>query len=79
MSYVVVNLYPPVPVEKAINVLIDTLNSDKEQLKECTKWTLTNAHKLTELSLSKCHFLYQNKNSGPIGLSGSNIRMLFAE
>ena len=40
-SHDVVNLHPSVPVHKAINVLIDTLNNDKEQLKECTKLTLT--------------------------------------
>ena len=34
VSYDVVNLYPSVPVDKAINVLIDTINSDKEHLKE---------------------------------------------
>ena len=69
-----VNLYPQVPVDKAINVLIDTLNNDKEHLKERTRLTLTDIHKLTELCVSKCYFLYDNnlrlfQNSGPIGLS----------
>ena len=41
---------------------------------ERTKLTLTDVHKLTELCLSNCYFLYQNnlrlfQNSGPIGLS----------
>ena len=39
VSYDVVNLYPSVPVDKAINALIDTLNNHKEHLKERTKLT----------------------------------------
>ena len=67
----VVNLYPSIPVDKAINVLID---NDKEHLKERTKLTLTDIHKLTDLCLSMCYFFYNNnlrlfQNSGPIGLS----------
>ena len=59
---------------KAINVLEDTLNNDKKHLKERTKLTFTDIHKLTELCLSKCYFWYENnlrlfQNSGPIGLS----------
>ena len=74
VSYDVVNLYPSVPIDKAINVLIDTLNNDKEHLKEHTKLTLKDIHKLTELCLSKCYLLYENnlrlfQNSGTIGLS----------
>ena len=74
VSYDVVNLYPSVPVDKAINVLMDTLNNDKEHLQERTKLTLTGIHKLTELCLSNCYFLYENnlrlpQNNGPIGLS----------
>ena len=70
----VVNLYPSVPVDKAINILMNTFNSDKEHLQERTKLTLMDIHKLTELSLSKCYFLYENnlrlfQKSGPIGLS----------
>ena len=40
-SYGVVNLNHSVPINKAINVLIDTLNNNKEQLQEHTKLTLT--------------------------------------
>ena len=36
VSYDVVNSYPSVPTNKAINVLIDTLNNDKEHFKERT-------------------------------------------
>ena len=74
VSYYVVNLYPPVPVDKVINVLMDTLNSDNEHLQERTKLALMDIHQLTGLCLSKCYFLYENniclfQNSGPIGLS----------
>ena len=49
IAYAVVTLYPSVPVDKAIKVLRDTLNSAKEQLKEQTKLAITIIHKLTEL------------------------------
>ena len=52
VSYDIANLYPSVPVDKAINVLTDTLNNDKEHLKESAILSLTYIHKLTELSLS---------------------------
>ena len=45
IAYAVVNLYPSVPVDKAIKVLRDTLNSAKEQLKEQTKLAITIIHK----------------------------------
>ena len=37
VSYNVVNLYPSVPVDKATNVLIDTVNNNKEHLKDVPK------------------------------------------
>ena len=40
VSYDVVNLHPSVPVDRAINVLMDNLNNDKEHLQERTKLTL---------------------------------------
>ena len=57
-----------------MNVLIYTLNNDKEHLKERTKLTLRDIHKLLELCLSKCYFIYENnlrlfQNSGPTGIS----------
>ena len=36
VPYDVVNLYPLAPVDKVIDVLIDTLNNDQEHLKERT-------------------------------------------
>ena len=74
VSYDVTNLYPSIPIEKAITVLMDTLNNDLHDLNSRTKLTLTDIHKLTELCLSKSYFLYESKmrlleNAGPIGLS----------
>ena len=67
-------MYPSIPIEKVITVLIDTLNNDLDDLNTHTKLTLTDIHKLTELCLSKSYFPYENKirlleNAGPIGLS----------
>ena len=47
VSYDVINLFPSIPIDKAITVLIDTLNND--DLNTRTKLTLTDIHKLTEL------------------------------
>ena len=73
VSYDVVNLYPSVPINKAITVMIDILNGDPE-LRERTKLTINEIKILIELCLSKCYFLwngniYELENSGPIGLS----------
>ena len=74
VSYDVINLYPSIPIDKAITLLIDNLNNDLDDLNTHTKLTIINIHKLTELGLSKSYFLYENKirsleNAGPIGLS----------
>ena len=61
VSYDIINLYPSIPMDKAIAVLIDTLNNDLDDLNTRTKLTLTDIHKLTELCLSKSYFLYENK------------------
>ena len=70
----VINSYPSIPINKAIVVLIDTLNNVLDHLNTRTKLTLTDIHKLLELCLSKSYFLYENKirlleSAGPIGLS----------
>ncbi|XP_065662768.1 uncharacterized protein LOC136085392 [Hydra vulgaris] len=69
-----INLYPSVPIDEAIPVIVSVLNDDLKDLKTRTKLTLLDIHQLIELSLSKCYFLYKDKirvlsNSGPIGLS----------
>ena len=74
VSYDVTRLYPSILIDKAITVLIDTLNNDLDDLNNRTKLTLNDIPKLTEFCLSKSYFLYENKirlleNAGPIGLS----------
>ena len=74
ISYDVMNFNPSIPIDKAIIVLINTLNNDLDDLNTRTKLTLTDIHKLTELCFSKSYFLYENKirlleNAAPIGLS----------
>ena len=60
VSYDLVNLCPPVRIDKVINVLEVTLDKDKEQLKKHTKLTSTDISELTEFCLSKCYFLYES-------------------
>ena len=74
VSYDVVNLYPSVPLDKAIPTMLDQLKNDYNELKTRTKLTLVDIHKLLEVCLSECYFIWENKiwhlsNSGPIGLS----------
>ena len=74
VSYDIINLYPSVPINKALDVLIDQLNNDKDDLMKRTKLCLKDIYELAELCLSKCYFLWNNeirilKNSGAIGLS----------
>ena len=54
----IINLYPSIPVDKAIIVLIDTLNNDLDDLNTHTKLTLTDMHKLTELCFSKSYIFF---------------------
>ena len=61
VSYDIVNLYPSVPVNKALDVLIDQLNSDKRSLEARTKLSLKDIYELSELCLTKCYFLWNNK------------------
>ena len=74
VSYDIINLYPSVPINKALDVLIDQLNNDKDDLMKRTKLCLKDVYEPAELCLSKCSFLWNNeirilKNSRPIGLS----------
>ena len=74
VSYDVINLYLSIPIDKAIIVLVHTLNNELDDLNARTKLTLTDIHKLRELCLSKSSFLDENKirlleNADPIGLS----------
>ena len=74
VSYDLINLYPRIPIDKAIIFLIDTLNTDLDDLPTRTKLLLTDIHKLTKPYLSKSCVLFENKirlleNAGPIGLA----------
>ena len=74
MSYDIINLYPSVPINKALDVLVDQPNNDKDDLMKRTKLCLKDIYELAELCLSKCYFLWNNqvrilKNLGPIELS----------
>ena len=74
VSYDITNLYPSVPINKALDVLMDQLNCDKDDLMKRTKLCLKDIYELAELCLNKCYFLWNDeirilKNSGPIGLS----------
>ena len=74
VSYGVTCLYPFVPIDKAITILIDTLKNYLDNLNTSPKLTLSDIHKLTDLCLNKSYFLYENKirlleNGGPICLS----------
>ena len=70
----VTNLYPSIPIDKAIDVILQQLSEDYEDLKTRTKLTLVDIQQLIELCVSECYFLWDNViwnllNSGPIGLS----------
>ena len=74
VSYDVVNLYPSVPISKAIDSIIHALEDDLTDLKTRTKMSITDIRKLLQLCLNKCYFLYQDTmyvidDAGPIGLS----------
>ena len=74
VSYDVVALYPSIPVQKAIEAMIDIVNSDIENLSLRTKLNIQDIRILLKLCLSKCYFLWNEniyliEDSGPIGLS----------
>ena len=60
VSYDVVNLYPSVPLDRSIQVIVEFLQDDHAELKKRTKLNLTDIQQLLELCLSECYFLYNN-------------------
>ena len=73
-TFDVVNLYPSVPIDETVAVIIEILNNGIDDLRKRTKLTLTDIHKLIELCLSTNYFIFDNRvrileNSGPIGLA----------
>ena len=74
MSCDIINLYSSIPINNAIDVLIDQLNNNENDLMEITKLCLKDIYERAEPCLSKCNSLQNNeirilKNSGTIGLS----------
>ena len=57
VSYDVTNLCPSIPIDKAIDVIIQQLSEDYEDLKTRTKLTLVHIQQLIELCVSECDFL----------------------
>ena len=74
VSYDVVNLYPSVPISKAIEVTMQFAKDDWDEIKQRTKLDVKDIERLLRLCLSRCYFLWDNKifvidDAGPIGLS----------
>ena len=67
-------MYPSVPIDESVAVIIVISNNDIDDLQKRTKLTLTDIHKLIELYLSTNYFIFDNRlgileNSGQIGLA----------
>ena len=58
VSYDVVNIYPSVPLDRSIQVVVEFLQNDHAELKKRTKLNLTDIQQLLELCLSECSILY---------------------
>ena len=52
VSYDVTNLYPSIPIDEAIDVILQQLSEDYDDLKTRTKLTLVDIQQLTELCIS---------------------------
>ena len=61
MSYDIINLYPSLLINKALDVLMDQLHNDKDDLMKRTKLCLKDIYELAELYLGKCYFLWNNE------------------
>ena len=74
VSFDLVNLYPSVPLDRSIQVIVESLQDFHAKLKKRAKLNLTDIQQLLELCLSECVFLCDNviwalKILEPIGLS----------
>ena len=74
VSYDVTKLYPSLPINKKIDVILQLLSEDYEDLKTRTKLTLVKVPQLIEFCVIECYILWDNViwnllNSGPVGLS----------
>ena len=59
-SYDVTNLYPSIPIAKAIDVILQQLSEDYEDLKTRTKLTLVDIQQLIELCVNGRYLLWNN-------------------
>ena len=57
----IIDPYSSVPINKALDVLIDRLNNDKDDLMKRTKLSLKDIYEVVQLCLSKCYFLSKNE------------------
>ena len=67
-------MYPSVPIDESVAVIIVISNNDIDDLQKRTKLTLTDIHKPIELCLSTNYFIFDNRlgileNLGPVGLT----------
>ena len=53
-KYLTINLYPSVPLDRSIQVIVEFLQDDHAELKKRTKLDLTDIQQLLELFLSEC-------------------------
>ena len=60
VSYDVTNLYPTIPFDKPIDVILQQLSEDYEDLKTLTKLTPVDIQQLIELCVSECYFPCEN-------------------
>ena len=63
VSYDIINLYPSVPINKAllVDILVDQPNNGKDDLMKRTKLCLKDIYELAQLCLRRCYFLWNNE------------------
>ena len=69
-----INIYPSIPINKTLNVLVDQRSNHNDDLMKSTKLCLKGIYIPAELCPSKCPFSWNNEirvlnNSEPIGSS----------
>ena len=57
VPYDVVNLHPSVPLDKAIDTIVEYLKNDFNNVKRRAKLTLVDIHQLSELCVSGCSLI----------------------
>ena len=60
VSYNVTKLYPSIPFDKAVDVILQHVSKDYEDLKKRTKIALVDVQKLIEFCVNECFFLWDN-------------------